>query len=55
MAAKRTLRVCAELPRSISRCRRKAAINVASSCSNRRADGATLSLEAANSNNAWKL
>ena len=45
----------AELRRAISRCSRNAQIKVASNCSNIRADGAALSLCAANSNSDWKL
>jgi len=51
MAARRMFRVSAELPRVVSRCSRNPLISVASNCSSIRADGATLSFPAANSNN----
>ena len=51
MAAKRMFRVSAELPRVASRCCRNPLTSVASNCSSSRADGATLSFPAANSNN----
>jgi hypothetical protein len=51
MAARRMFRVSAELPRVVSRCSRNLLTSIASNCSSIRADGATLSLPAANSNN----
>ena len=51
MAAKRTLRVSAELPRVVSRCSRKLLIRAAFNCSSISFEGAALSFWEANSNN----